>query len=134
MNKFLITGLIFLAIAAGLTLYFRQRSPHRSGTWTIEPGYGQFYALHASGSSRFLVKLRPTASACYAIFPIDAAAKATISFPIKDRASLRLSHARELDGPVSELLEFNPSPDYLFIYNPGPNTLTIAYDIQNVSG
>jgi hypothetical protein len=43
MPKFLITGLIFLTLAAGLTFYFRQRSSHRSGKWTIQPGCRNFY-------------------------------------------------------------------------------------------
>jgi hypothetical protein len=34
-----------LGVAAGLTIYFRQRSPHRNGTWTIEPGCRNFYNL-----------------------------------------------------------------------------------------
>jgi hypothetical protein len=131
-NKFLITGVLALAVAAGMTLYFRQRSPHRSGTWTIRPGCGEFYALHASGSSQFLVKLRPASTAPYALAPINAAARAQITFPVQTTPELPFT--RRLHGPFCDVLEFNPSPDYLFLYNPGPGPLTVAYDIEKVSG
>jgi hypothetical protein len=132
LNKFLITGVLSLAVAAGMTLYFRQRSPHRTGTWTIQPGCGEFYALHASGRSQFLVGLHPATTAPYALATINANAKAHITFP--SPTTPELPFTRRLRGPFSDVLEFNPSPDYLLLYNPGPSPLTVTYDIEKVSG